>query len=178
MFDFTPIEGLCEPDVKSLLGLVRGRGHRLIPRHPPAASVPALLVGAKTTTFPAVPRYRSCGSPPKQLERRRPESNRCRRLCRPLRNHSATSPRMPRSVSGRCESRGIHDKPVRCGLVPPEKSARTSPNQPVWETKPSNNRVLTGRETSRPRETPSGSCAAAVSRGKLGVRRSIGPVTR
>ena len=25
--------------------------------------------------------------------RRRPESNRCRRLCRPLRNHSATSPR-------------------------------------------------------------------------------------
>ena len=24
--------------------------------------------------------------------RRRPESNRCKRLCRPLRNHSATSP--------------------------------------------------------------------------------------
>ena len=27
--------------------------------------------------------------------RRRPESNRCRRLCRPLRSHSATSPRPP-----------------------------------------------------------------------------------
>jgi hypothetical protein len=25
-------------------------------------------------------------------ERRRPESNRCKRLCRPLRSHSATSP--------------------------------------------------------------------------------------
>jgi hypothetical protein len=25
-------------------------------------------------------------------QRRRPESNRCERLCRPLRNHSATSP--------------------------------------------------------------------------------------
>jgi hypothetical protein len=25
-------------------------------------------------------------------ERRRPESNRCKRLCRPLRNHSATAP--------------------------------------------------------------------------------------
>jgi hypothetical protein len=29
-------------------------------------------------------------------QRRRPESNRCRRLCRPLRSHSATSPRVPR----------------------------------------------------------------------------------
>jgi hypothetical protein len=28
---------ICEPDLKSLLGLVRGRGHRLIPRHPRAA---------------------------------------------------------------------------------------------------------------------------------------------
>jgi hypothetical protein len=26
------------------------------------------------------------------VERRRPESNRCKRLCRPLRNHSATAP--------------------------------------------------------------------------------------
>ena len=29
-------------------------------------------------------------------QRRRPESNRCRRLCRPLRSHSATSPGPPR----------------------------------------------------------------------------------
>jgi hypothetical protein len=35
------------------------------------------------------------------VERRRPESNRCRRLCRPLRSHSATSPGSPISVSGR-----------------------------------------------------------------------------
>jgi hypothetical protein len=28
----------------------------------------------------------------RQMPRRRPESNRCRRLCRPLRSHSATSP--------------------------------------------------------------------------------------
>ena len=27
-----------------------------------------------------------------RLDRRRPESNRCTRLCRPLRSHSATSP--------------------------------------------------------------------------------------
>ena len=33
-------------------------------------------------------------------ERRRPESNRCKRLCRPLRSHSATSPRCLPSVSG------------------------------------------------------------------------------
>ena len=32
---------------------------------------------------------------PANRARRRPESNRCRRLCRPLRSHSATSPRAP-----------------------------------------------------------------------------------
>jgi integrase len=36
----------------------------------------------------------------KTAQRRRPESNRCRRLCRPLRSHSATSPGSP-SVAGR-----------------------------------------------------------------------------
>ena len=34
--------------------------------------------------------------PVDQRKRRRPESNRCRRLCRPLRSHSATSPRCRR----------------------------------------------------------------------------------
>jgi hypothetical protein len=33
-------------------------------------------------------------------QRRRPESNRCKRLCRPLRSHSATSPSSTASVSG------------------------------------------------------------------------------
>jgi hypothetical protein len=36
----------------------------------------------------------------RDFPRRRPESNRCRRLCRPLRSHSATSPRGTPSVSG------------------------------------------------------------------------------
>jgi hypothetical protein len=34
------------------------------------------------------------------FQRRRPESNRCRRLCRPLRSHSATTPRRPPSLAG------------------------------------------------------------------------------
>ncbi len=38
-----------------------------------------------------------CGS---LRQRRRPESNRCKRLCRPLRNHSATSPRGAPRVTG------------------------------------------------------------------------------
>ena len=33
-------------------------------------------------------------------QRRRPESNRCKRLCRPLRSHSATSPRLPHKGIG------------------------------------------------------------------------------
>ncbi len=37
---------------------------------------------------------------PANQARRRPESNRCRRLCRPLRSHSATSPRVPRVPTG------------------------------------------------------------------------------
>jgi hypothetical protein len=39
-------------------------------------------------------------------QRRRPESNRCRRLCRPLRSHSATSPSCASSVPGRRPMRG------------------------------------------------------------------------
>ena len=45
-----------------------------------------------------------------QHERRRPESNWCGRLCRPLPNHSATSPRpapvYPRALRRRCTHRG------------------------------------------------------------------------
>ncbi len=37
-------------------------------------------------------RSRGAGNGRKDRSRRRPESNRCRRLCRPLRSHSATSP--------------------------------------------------------------------------------------
>jgi hypothetical protein len=43
----------------------------------------------------------------RHFERRRPESNRCRRLCRPLRSHSATSPASLKP-SGR-------DRPAKCG---------------------------------------------------------------
>ena len=46
-------------------------------------------------------RFRPCRQ---STRRRRPESNRCRRLCRPLRSHSATSPRSRGVASGRVSS--------------------------------------------------------------------------
>ena len=59
----------------------------------------------------------SFGVPPEgantlELHRRRPESNRCRRLCRPLRSHSATSPRDVK-CSGAGERYGL---PGACAL--------------------------------------------------------------
>jgi hypothetical protein len=72
-------------------------------------------------------------------ERRRPESNRCRRLCRPLRNHSATSPKLRRSLAaGR---RPVRDRPTEATtpLVMPTAAvggdqpddARARPGSPV-----------------------------------------------
>ena len=64
-------------------------------RHHPAGE-PADLV---TAVAPPGLTHRR-GVIARKKERRRPESNRCRRLCRPLRSHSATSPRSQRVAAG------------------------------------------------------------------------------
>ena len=52
---------------------------------------------------------------PAKRPRRRPESNRCRRLCRPLRSHSATSPRVRRvAAAGRLASGSAVSRRRRC----------------------------------------------------------------
>ena len=53
--------------------------------------------------------------------RRRPESNRCRRLCRPLRNHSATSPRTTVKASGAIGSLGPPRAISSAGRAPPRQ---------------------------------------------------------
>jgi hypothetical protein len=56
---------------------------------------------AGTRHAPESPENRSSKpQTPPQSQRRLPESNRCKRLCRPLRSHSAKAPRLDRSVLG------------------------------------------------------------------------------
>jgi hypothetical protein len=83
----------------------RGRGSRQIGSVPPAGSNPCASLCASdtplTAPFSGFERFET--KPRKRLQqavfacssrRRLPESNRCKRLCRPLRNHSAKAPRM------------------------------------------------------------------------------------
>jgi hypothetical protein len=42
----------------------------------------------------------------RHYSRRRPESNRCKRLCRPLRSHSATSPKHRKGIGATMAIRG------------------------------------------------------------------------
>ena len=68
--------------------------------------------------------------PTRLQSRRRPESNRCRRLCRPLRSHSATSPR-PRRVAARgalAPGRQLSDSAGRRGC-PTDLGPRLSPRR-------------------------------------------------
>jgi hypothetical protein len=66
--------GRCEPDLKSLLGLVRGRGHRLIPRQRPAR-LPRSLPAAESLTETATPgdRTENWDIRPPAIERHRPQ---------------------------------------------------------------------------------------------------------
>ena len=59
-----------------------------------------------TVSATGLPWDTSPQNPPQSRIRRRPESNRCKRLCRPLRSHSATAPwRVKRS-----QRQGRHDR--------------------------------------------------------------------
>ena len=78
------------------------------------------------------------------LQRRRPESNRCRRLCRPLRSHSATSPGHRRVAAGRGASQAQRSTTA----VPNGSRTRTAAGKPGERGQPGDAGSPSRRSTS------------------------------
>src|SRR3954467_8912243 len=83
----------------------------------------------------ATHRFSTCGHAfRRETERRRPESNRCTRLCRPLRSHSATAPGWAGDLS-RCYPSRTPGRLAQLGERRLDKAEVTgsSPVSPTYE---------------------------------------------